>query len=148
MTLNTRYITLDEFKDYTGIDLQIRLKSDDNPSKTAESFLQRVTDRLEAYVEANYHRVIDREYPQFTDYQKKKYKLALIEQALYVFQNGDISVDSGYDQDRGIVASKHALSEITIAPNAKNYLMLCGVITRRLKTKGRSGFFDDANWWY
>lgn len=145
--LNTRYITLDEFKDYTGIDLSIRLKSDDNPSKTAEAFLRRTTDRLEAYIEANYHRVIDKEYPNFTDHQKKNYKLALIEQALYIFKNGDISVDSGYDPEKGIIASKHALNEITLAPNAKNYLLLCGVLTRVLKTKGRSGFFDGW-WWY
>lgn len=147
MTLNTRYITLEEFFEYTGLDLRQRIKKDDNPSRTAEAFLQRVADRMEAYIEANYHRVIDREYPNFTNYQKRKYKLALIEQALYTFQNGDISVDSGYDPEKGIVASKHALSEIALAPNAKNYLLLCGVLTRAVKTKGRSGFLDGI-WWY
>lgn len=143
--MNTRYITLDEFLAYTGIDLKSKLKSDDNPSRTAEAFLKRCTDRLEAYVEANYHKRIENIYNrELTDYQKEKYKLALIEQALYVFQNGDISVDSGYDPDKGIVSSRHNLKQLAIAPNAINYLLLCGVLTRKVRAKG--GFEWGGGW--
>lgn len=148
MNLNTRDVTLDEFRDYAGIDLSQRLKEDDNSSNTAEAFLLRVGMRMEAYVEANYHRVIENIYPTFTNSQKKNYKLAIIEQALYIFLNGEISTDSGYDPEKGVIASRRALNQIALAPNAKNYLMLCGVLTRKLKTKGRVGFFDDAWCWY
>lgn len=147
MDLQTRFITLDEFRDYTGIDLEARLKKDDNPGSTAYAFLRRCTDRVEAYIEANYHRRIEREYPNFTNYQKEKYKLGLIEQALYIFKNGDISVDSGYDPQEGEKVSRGTIERLSLAPNAKNYFMLSGVLTRYLKTKGRSGYFDDFGWW-
>ena len=148
MDLQTRFISLDEFRGYTGIDLEARLKKDDNPGSTAVMFLKRCADRVEAYIEANYHRRIEREYPHFTNYQKEKYKLGLIEQALYILKNGDISVDSGYDPQEGVKASRGVINELSLSPNAKNYFLLAGVLTRYLKTKGRSGYFDDFGWWY
>jgi len=147
MNLNTRYIDEDDFKSYTGIDLSVQLAVSDNPSDTTKAFLRRNSDRIEAWLEANYHRRIEVEYPQFTNFQKEQYKLALIEQSLYVFKNGDISVDSGYDPEKGIIASQGVLNGLIIAPNAKTHLQLAGLLTRKLKTKGRSGFMDNE-WWY
>ncbi len=133
MTLLTKYITADDFFDYFGIDLNAQLPGDDNPSNKADRFIKRIEDRVEAFLNAVFYRDIEKEYPEFTDYQKKHYKLALLEQAIYVFQNGDISVDSGFNYDQGETASNDTILKKSIAPNAKNELMLCGLWCRRIK---------------
>lgn len=127
MTFQTRYITADEFRDYTGIDLEAELKDTSNPSNKVNAFLLRIENRMEAFLNAHFFKRVTDEYPNFTDFQKKHYKLALIEQAYYVFKNGDIASDSGYDPDRGIIASKHARTEITLAPSTIDHLKLTGL---------------------
>ena len=127
MELLTKYITADEFREYTGIDLAEELKDTSNASDKVNEFLKRVEDRMETYLNAHFFKNVNELYPEFTNEQKYHYKLALIEQAYYVFKNGDISTDSGYDQERGIIASKHARTEITLAPNSIDHLRMTGL---------------------
>lgn len=141
MQLLTKYITADEFREYTGIDLEEELKGESNPSNKVNAFLKRIEDRMEVYLNAHFFKNINALYPCFTDEQKYHYKLALIEQAYYVFKNGDISTDSGYDQDRGIIASKHARTEITLAPNAIDHLRMTGLWSGHIGTEGFFGAF-------
>lgn len=139
--LKTQFITLDEFKDYfVDIDLRVALGSEES----AIAFLKRVEDRMESYVAANFHKDVGYEFKYFTDYQKKHYKRALLEQAVYVFRNGDISVDSGYEQDKGVIADNSILRKISLAPNARQELMLCGLYDRHISgiSSGLSG-----DWW-
>ena len=136
--LQTRYITADEFREYTGIDLKEELKDDSNPSNKVNAFLIRVEDRMEVYLNAHFFKNVHHEWPKFSDFQKHHYKLALIEQAYYIFKNGDISTDSGYDPEKGIVASKTTRSSITIAPNAIDHLKMTGLWTGHI---GDGGFF-------
>lgn len=134
----TRYITADEFREYTGVDLQAELRDTSNPSDKVNAFLRRIEDRMEVFLNAHFFKRVTDEWPYWSDEQKGWYKKALIEQAYYVFKNGDISSDSGYDPDKGIVASKHALTELVIAPNAQNYLRMTGLWNAHI---GRGGFF-------
>ena len=138
VTLHTQYIEPSDFQTYFGIDLGAQLKGNANPSDKAYAFLKRIEDRMEAYLNAHFFKNIKVEWACMSDYQKEKYRLALLEQALYVFKNGDISVDSGYDPDEGIKISRHALSEITLAPNAKDNLRLAGLWSGHI---GSGGFF-------
>ena len=146
MEFKSKYITEDEFKQFFGIDLSARLIEDDNPSNTANAFLYRIETRIASYLDSTFYRNVDFEYPEFTNYQKEHYKLALLEQAMYVLRNGDISVDSGYEPDTGIVATPEQLKAITIAPNCKQHLILCGLWCRKIKNKARSGL--DGWWMY
>lgn len=127
MELNTRNITIDEFRSWSGIDLESQLKGDDNPSNAAQSFIDRVTYRLESFIDAEFYRNIAKEYPNMEDYQKEHYKHALLEQVLYVFKMGDISVDSGYDPEKGAIASNADLDAKTISRNVRRELILAGV---------------------
>jgi len=127
--LQTRYITLDEFKEYFHIDLAAEFGSDTE----AMSFLVRIEDRLETFCDSKFNTNISMKYPCFTDYQKKHYKLALLEQAIYVFKNGDISVDSGYDPEKGEIARTERYA---IAPNCKDNLRLCGIWNRNIPNMG------------
>ena len=141
MEIITKYISVDEFKAYFGIDLEAELKNSANPSDTANAFLKRIEDRIATFLDANFYRNVDLEYPDFTDYQKEHYARALLEQAIYIFRNGDISVDSGYNYDNGQVADSRVIEMKSIAPNCKQELLLCGLWCRKIK--GRR-----ANTWY
>lgn len=143
MAIQTRYITKDEFREYSGIDLDAQLKDDDNPSDKANAFLKRIEVRMEAFLNANFFRNINVEYRKFSDYQKEHYKYALMEQAIYVLRNGDISTDSGYDTEKGEVANAKHLKGIIIAPNAKDQLSLCGLWCRHI-----DGARDYYGWLY
>ena len=138
MQLQTKYITADEFTEYFGINLEAELRDTANPSNKVNAFLKRVEDRMEVFLNAHFFKRVSDEWPEFTDFQKEHYKLALLEQAYYVFKNGDISSDSGYEPERGIIASKHARTEITIAPNAENHLKMTGLWSGHI---GTGGFF-------
>lgn len=142
--LKSKYITADDFKDYFGIDLNLELKNDDNPSNTVNAFLLRVETRMEAFLDANFYRKIEEEYPLFSDYQKKHYKLALLEQAYYVLTQGDISVDSGYNFEEGVKASRNTLHTIKISDNAREQLLLCGLWCRKINSRARGGL---DGWW-
>lgn len=135
--IQTKYITLDEFNEYFGIDLAHEF---DNDVSKADAFLKRIEDRIETYINANFYRNIDIEFTKFTQYQKEHFKRALLEQAIYVFKNGDISVDSGYDPEHGEVASRKTLKNLSIGENCKQELILCGLWCRKIKSNGL--------WWY
>lgn len=132
MEIRTKYITPDDFKQYFGIDLDLELRNSANPSDTAEAFIMRIEDRIASFIDAEFYRKVDEEYPMFTDYQKQHYAKALLEQAIYVFKNGDISVDSGYDTENGERASNDTIIKKSIAPNCRNELLLCGLWTRKI----------------
>lgn len=142
--LKSKYITADDFKEYFGMDLANMLKTDDNPSNTVNAFLFRLETRLEGYINANFYRNVEIEYPEFSEYQKQHYKFALLEQAMYIIRNGDISTDSGYDPEEGQKATPSQLKAIIISPNCKEQLILCGLWCRKIKNRGKGGL--DGYW--
>lgn len=141
MALLSKYITADDFLQFAGENLSGNLVDGDNPSDKENAFIYRIETRLSAYLNANFHQNVDEKYPEFTDYQKEQYKLALLEQCLYVYKNGDISVDSGYEQESGIVAERTTLKSLYIAPNAKTHLVLCGLWSTHIDCN------DGLGWW-
>lgn len=138
--IKTKYITKDEFKAYTGIDLDLELKDDDNPSDKANAFLRRIEVRLATFIDAKFARQVDREYPTLSDYQKEHYKYALLEQALYVLKNSDLITDSGYDPEVGEVARQERLELISVSSQTKQHLILCGMWNRKLKARSGGWF--------
>ena len=122
MELQTRYITADEFLQYTGINLREELNDTSNGSDKVNAFLKRTEDRMEAFLNAKFFKNVSDLYPEFSEFQKKHYKLALLEQAYYVFKNGDISSDSGYNQETLEIANQRKLRALAVAPNAIDHL--------------------------
>lgn len=140
MEIKSKYITPEDFLAYTGINLLEELKDDDNPSNKANAFLFRVENRLESYISAYLYKDMNKEFSNFSDFQKLHYKYAIIEQALYVLKNGDISVDSGYDfESNKVVIKKAELEQRIIGINAKNELMRIGIWNRNIRNVGRWG---------
>lgn len=145
MELNTKYITLDDFKVYFGIDLNAELRDDFNPSNTGLAFLKRIEDRMESLIDAECFKKVSREYPHFSNYQKEHYKRALLEQAIYIFRNGDITVDSGMDPDEGVVIPLETIQSAILAPNAKRELELCGLWSKKIRMSDWAG---SGVWWW
>ena len=93
VTISNIVVSPDEFKEYTGVDLNDRLVDDGNPSGKAERFIAIHQSRLNTYLNSQFHRDIDREYYKgLTAFQQKHYKIAVIEHCLYIFKNGDIGM--------------------------------------------------------
>lgn len=139
MELQTRYITADEFLQYTGINLREELNDTSNGSDKVNAFLKRTEDRMEAFLNAKFFKNVSDLYPEFSEFQKKHYKLALLEQAYYVFKNGDISSDSGYNQETLEIASQRKLRALAVAPNAIDHLRLTGLWSGFIGGKGLFG---------
>lgn len=140
--LQTRYITVDDINNYFP---ELHIRESFENEEGAIAFLCRIEDRMETFINSNFNRSIEREYPCFSDYQKKHYKLALLEQAVYIIRNGEISVDSGYDMERGEIVSRKKVVEISIAPNAQQNLVLCGLWNRNIR---RNRSLGGLGWWY
>lgn len=137
--LKTQYITLDELKEYSDIDFEFEIKAGDNPSNSANAFIKRIEVRMEAFISAKFHRNVSRLFKNFSDYQKQEYKYALMEQAIYMYRNGDIGTDSGYDSEKGLIVDRSVLENIKISSEAKLHLQNCGLWCRAL-TQRRGGF--------
>ena len=142
MEFKTRYITADEFKQYFGIDLQIELPNGDNESGKVAAYLARIENRLEAWINANYFYNVTRFWETLNNNQKEQYKYALLEQAYYVLRMGDISVDSGYDKERGIIAGRSTINELSVAPNAMLHLENGGFLNTRIVKRG--GYYQGG----
>jgi len=127
MELKTKYITVDDINTYFGVNLASMMNGG---LASANALIYRTEIRLESYLNATFYKNISTMFPTFSDYQKEHYKLALIEQVMYVIKNGDLSVDSGYDGNNGLVISRREMKTIIISDNAKQQLILCGLWNR------------------
>lgn len=128
MEIKTRYITPDDFNIYFQMDLVEKFGT----TEKAQGFLKRIENRMESYINTNFFKNINDRWFKFSEYQKEQYKLALLEQAIYVFRNGDISVDSGYDLETGKKINRGDLKQIAISQNAITHLTNCGLWNRHI----------------
>lgn len=124
--IKTRFITPEEFTQYKGIDLKLVL-NDHN----AERFIMNVEDDLDNFLTTRIGKDMGWIYKHYklTDEQKLLFKKAVIEQVYYVFRNGDIRSDSGYDPDFGKRADQKYLNSIAVGPKAVGYLQKAGIWT-------------------
>lgn len=133
MEIKTKYITPDDLKEYFGIDLLAEYVDDANPSNSANAFIMRVEDKVEAILNGCFNRNVNTEYPNFSDYQKLEYQKALLEQAYYDFKNGDIARDSGYDIDKGEVASNGTMLSKSLSLMCIHHLNTCGLWCTKIR---------------
>ena len=130
-----RFISVDDYNNYWGEDLSAKLKSNYNISNQAEAFLARVEDRLLNWIDRNSFRRI--RYDKMTPYQLNQFKLAILTQAKYVYKNGDIGLDSGYDPEKGKIISADELAAIEVCQAAIDYLSNAGIFNLVMKNRPR-----------
>lgn len=144
MEIKTRYVDADNFRMYSGIDLAEQFADNSNPSDQINAFIFRVEKMLEIWLSSHFFILINDEYPKFNDRMKELYKLALMEQMIYMLRNGDISTDSGYDMNSGEVMTPNKLAERTISRNTIQILQSAGLLNTKVRT--RWGMF--SNEWF
>lgn len=140
--LKQKQVTNDEFKVYSGKDLTLYLTDSDNPSNEVQAFLYRKQLNIDTFIEAQMFKQI--RYENMSDYQKQHYKVAVMEQIIYELRNGEISTDSGYDNEVGALSNVDYLTYITIAPETKRHLQVAGLWSRKVKG---SRTFDIGDIW-
>lgn len=138
MTIQTRYITADDYKDFFGKDLASELAVNDNPSNEANAFIMRTEVEIETMLNCFYGKNITALYPHLNDIQKQHYQLALLYQVNYKLINGDIINDSGYDFENGDRANAETILSKSLAPMARMQLELSGLLNRHIGN-GRGG---------
>lgn len=147
--MTPQFITSSDFLTYWGINLNEKLKGNANESNKADIFLKRVEDRMMAWIDANTYRTIswdelrddyvarsENEY-NLLKKQRESWKKAILTQAMYIFRNGDIMTDSGYDPDKGIVAPISELHNIEICSAAIDYIKVAGLYNHVVTNKYR-----------
>lgn len=143
MALEPKYVTPDFFREYSGEDLGAVLKGDANPSDKANAFLYRLEGRVGAFLASHFLRDPEEEWPRMSEYQRKMYREALCEQAIYTLRNSEIITDSGYDPESGVVATRDQLVQLSIAPACQQKLELCGLWCRHIRGFRKGGAWDD-----
>lgn len=137
LRIKPRFVTVDDFFSFTGKHLEHLISSDDNESNQADLFLMKVEDHLLNWIDRNTYRRI--KYNCLIGEQKDSFKKAILSQALYTYKNGSIALglESGYDQEKGIIVDYDKLSQLEVCQAAINYLGNAGLMNLSIKNKPR-----------
>ena len=135
------FATPGDFKMYWGIDLATKLKNG-NEGNRANMFMVMIEDRIMSFVDATTFRNFAWQDIKNRPWQLELMQKAILHQAMYVFENSDIAMDSGYDPDRGIVATRNDLKGIAICEPCLDFLKQAGIFTRVMKNSLRYNAFD------
>lgn len=126
-----KYVTLEDFKVYTGIDLDEELNGNMNPNL----FLRDAENELLNYANMQSWRPINEWIARYklTAEQMDALREAILIQAKYMFENGDILSNNGIDPEQGVKFGKFEREEAAIAPNAINKLKMAGIVSLVMK---------------
>ncbi len=134
-TTAPKFVTPDDFFNYTGRSLDAILQPNENESNKSNLFLKNVEEDLMFRVDHLSFRVY--RWDNLTDYQLNCLKRAIIKQAEYVLRNGDLMTDSGYDIEKGKVITRAEIEEIGLCVPATDALQSCGLLNRVIKNYHR-----------
>lgn len=129
------FINTNDFIEYTGIDLNMELKGD---SGAGERFIRRVETLFLNWCDANLgSRYCTWEEVMNHPKDAEAVRMALLEQALYMYRNGDLFSDSGYDPQRGSMIAKDDLRRRSISDTAIDLMKASGLFSHVLKNRRR-----------
>ena len=153
INMEPQFVSSSDFLNYWGVNLNKELKGDSNQSNKADLFLRRIEDRLMVWVDANTFRNVGwdelKENYKFRTEKEKEcaqirreaWQKAILTQAMYVFRNSDISLDSGYDPEKGVIAQKNDLASIEICQAAIDFIKRAGLYNHVVSNRNRYLFF-------
>lgn len=154
INMQPQFVSSDDFFNYWGINLKAKLDKGSNTSNFTDMFLRRVEDRLMAWIDKTTFRLYEWDYYK-DDYkitqewkkdiileERDYWKKAILEQAMYIFKNSDIGQDSGYDPEKGIVATPEELQSIEVCRPCINFLAKAGLYNHVMKNRPRYTSFD------
>lgn len=140
--IKTRYITPDDFKIYWGVDLNAKMTESGNPSNSADAFIMRLEDMVEAYIQGEYHRKIY--FDKMTDQQKIWFRKGLLEEGMFLFRNGYFYKENFLlNENREKITVKEIKDKI-LDPIAKEYFRMCGLLCTHIGNS--SPFYLNPYW--
>ena len=139
MRTQPRFVTPDDFLNYTGKDLASMLNINDNISNTTNLFLMRIEDCLLARIDTESFRIV--RWEDLTDFQTENLQKAIIYQTEYILRNSDLFTDSGYDLEKGEVMPYEKIQKIAICQVSRDLLQNCGLLNRVIKNRNRRSKF-------
>lgn len=133
MAITTKYVTKDDFRNFSGIDLELELRDKDDTSNKVNIFIRGIENWIETYVQ--YHTGKSYDFLSLEAAQLEHFKKGILYQIEYVLRNGNISNDSGYNPEAGALVEPNFLNRIALSENAKMEFVLAGLWTRKLRSK-------------
>lgn len=134
MPLKTKpeYVSIEDFKTYTGIDLHEELAEGTDPNL----WLRDAEDQIIAYVNMQSWRPITRWIYEhrYTQDQMDAFRMAILLQAKYIFFNGNVNMNNGIDPEDGVKMKADDRSRASISPDAINMLINFGIITLTMRS--------------
>ena len=126
LKIKAQYVSVEDFKTYTGIDLYEQLDGSISP----DIFLRDCEDEIINYVNIQSWRPISRwfELNKYKPNQVDALKMAILTHAKYVFENGDILGNNGIDPEQGVKFGTHERREASISPKAIDILRMNGIL--------------------
>ena len=149
------YVTPDDFKNsaYGGFDLREALDGAyDNQSRSAENFIELVTDHLLTWVDDTTFRNFD--WDNLTSHQEEHLKKAIIAQAHYTYKEGikAVGMFSGADDEKGKIFDPNYLASVEICRACIQQLTRGGLFNLNIKNRKRVwpggsnyGFFQSVS---
>ena len=129
------FVTKEDFKSMWGVDLDSTLRGDD--AQKSNVFLARIERQLKAYIDEGSFRQYHWDEIKLNQKWLEALQTAILTQAYYVYRNSDISTDSGYDPDKGVIAPKQTLEAIKVCPEAITYLKNAGLFSQTMQNHRR-----------
>lgn len=133
LKLKPEFVSVEDFKNYTGIDLAEELREGQDPNL----FLRDAEDELIYFVNAQSWRPISLwiAHNKFSQEQMDALRESILIQAKYMFENGDIMSNNGVDPEQGVKFGKYERESAAIAPNAINKLKMFGILSLVMRSR-------------
>jgi hypothetical protein len=125
-----------DFYNYWSIDLNAEQKNKDNVSNKTNLFLLRVEDALLDWIDSRSFRRI--QWEDLGPEQMDALQRAIITHAMYIYRNTDVSLDSGYDPEKGVVISIEQIKAIQVSPAVENILISKGILNLKIGNRLRT----------
>lgn len=99
-----KYITLEDYKQAKGVDLDLEIQDDDNKSNKVFRFIHEVTDWCIEHLVSEYdcNELLGR-FDNLPEWRQEWFRKGVIEQIEYVLNEGWLNKDSGVNRDLGTI---------------------------------------------
>lgn len=135
MRTTPRFVTPDDYFNYTGKSLNAELQLESNTSNVANIFLMQIEDKILARIDSMSFRTTP--WNRLTPFQTECLQKAIIVEAEYIIRNSDLFTDSGYDPEKGEIISMQKLQNIEICRSSIDFLKNCGLYNHVIKNRRR-----------
>lgn len=147
MNLGSLKLTPEEFEQFTGVNLSLRLIEENlvngDTYASAQRFISNIQRRLNNYIDTHFNGGIGAMYQKPRDSQMYHYKMAVVEQVLYIFNNMAITESMGLNDDGYPTLTKAQIRQREIGIETQRELELAGLWNRSLN----SGSCFSSFWW-